>query len=375
MAESFLIRDVFGPNVVRKIADDIKNQYKPFDKKGFLTSILPKLDEQTYGERKESITDALIAYLPKNFEDSVKLLLKITPPPYKGEATSDTLGRFYLSTFTAYVAKMGLDSYDISLNALYEMTKSFTSEWDIRPFLLKYPDKTLGCLKEWVKDKNMHVRRLVSEGSRPNLPWGKKLKFIDENPENTTLPILSLLQDDDAEYVRRSVANHLNDLAKNNADLVVKTLTLWQKNNLTPEKEKMIHHALRTLVKQGHSGALALIGYGNDIDIDINIKSIIPNVKWGEKFEFEFSLKNNKKTAQRLLIDFIIGFQKKEGKINNKVFKLKKIELPPNSEITIRKSHSFKPITTRIYYPGLHILHIQVNGQIMSETSFMLLKP
>ena len=324
MSETFLIRDVFGPEVVNKIANDLKKEYKSFNKKGFLNATLLELSEQTYSERKESITDALIHYLSDNYEDSVNLLLKICPPPYDGEATSDTLGRFYISTFTAFIGRMGLEYYDISLNALYQMTKSFTSEWDIRPFLLKYPKRTLTLLKEWAHDENLHVRRLVSEGSRPNLPWGKKLKFVDEDPENTTLPILALLQDDPSEYVRRSVANHLNDLTRNNGDLIVKHLIQWRKNNSSPEKDKLINHALRTLIKKGHKGALALIGFSDDIDLTIKLEKLTQTVKWGGKLEFEFSLRNNKRTAQKLLIDFIIGFQKKDGKINNKVFKLKK---------------------------------------------------
>jgi len=375
MAENFLIRDFFGPNIVRKIARDLRKEYVSFDEKGFLNDILTNLEQQTYSERKESITQGLIDYLPSNYEESVDILLKVTPPPYDDEATSDAMDRFYVSTFTAYIGKMGLDSYEISVNALYEMTKSFTAEWDIRPFLLKYPERTLALLKEWTKDKNMHIRRLVSEGSRPNLPWGKKLKFIDEDPKGTTLPLLDLLQNDKEEYVRRSVANHLNDLAKNNGDLVVEVLTEWKNNNLTAGKEKMIHHALRTLIKRGHKGALALIGYGDDIDIDIEFLAFTEKVNWAEKFEFEFSLKNRTKSAQKLLVDFVIGFQKKDGKISNKVFKLKKLELEANSKATFRKSFSFKPITTRVYYPGKHIFQLQVNGQIITERPFMLLKP
>ena len=229
MAENFLIRDFLNADIVRKIASNLRKEYKSFNEKGFLEAIIPSLNQQTYSERKASITSVLIHYLPDDYETSVNLLLKVLPPPYSGEMASDDIDRFYVSTFTAYISKLGLEHYDISIKALYEMTKCFTAEWDIRPFLLAYPYKTLSILKDWTKDSNLHVRRLVSEGSRPNLPWGKKLKFIDENPEETSLPILSLLQNDTSEYVRRSVANHLNDLSKNNADLVVNYLENWSK--------------------------------------------------------------------------------------------------------------------------------------------------
>ncbi|MEM9549354.1 MAG: DNA alkylation repair protein [Bacteroidota bacterium] len=374
MGDQFLIRDVFSAQVVEKMAHDIEAVYPQFDKKGFLESLLSGLGDQTYSERKEAITNALIRFLPTDYKKSVQLLLQVTPAPYEGDPTSDMVGRFYVSTFTAYISSQGMEYFEVSTQALYEMTKSFSSEWDIRPFLLEYPKKTLALLKKWAKDKNMHVRRLVSEGSRPNLPWGKKLKFVDQDPKGTTLPLLNLLQDDKAEYVRRSVANHLNDLAKNNADLVVQVLTEWKEKNLTSDKERMINHALRTLIKQGHQGALALIGFGSDFQVDISIQTLTERVKWGGLFEFDFTISNKLPKEQKLLVDYIIGFQKKDGSINNKVFKLKKIVLPANNSMSIQKSFSFKPISTRVYYPGAHHFQVQINGKIVIKREFMLLK-
>ena len=374
MSEPFLIRDVYSKEVVHKIATNLKNAYTEFDQKGFLDFVFEQLDEQTYSERKESLTNALIHYLPNDYEQSIGILLEVTPPPYETEEISDTLGRFYVSCFTNYISKLGLDAYDISVHALYEMTKSFSSEWDIRPFILKYPDRTFALLKTWALDENPHVRRLVSEGSRPNLPWGKKLKLVDQSPLETTLPILELLQNDTTEYVRRSVANHLNDLSKNNAELVVKTLTRWSKQNPTPAKNRMIHHALRSLIKQGHTGALRLIGFSDDFKVDLDIHSFTKQVKWGSKFEFAFSIQNQEQKNQNLLIDFIIGFQKKSGLQSDKVFKLKKIELKGGSKIDLSKDFSFKPISTRVYYPGLHSLAIQINGKIIKRVEFNLLK-
>ena len=374
MSDNFLIRDVFAPEVVKKVAQDIKKVYKPFDVQSFLNTILPGIEEHTYSERKHNITQALISYLPYDFQSAVEILMEVCPPPYSEGFEEGSMDRFYISTFTAYVGLKGLDDYDLSMKALYRFTRSFTSEWDIRPFLLKYPERTFKQLKLWVKDEDQHVRRLVSEGSRPNLPWGKKLKFVDENPEETTLPLLSLLQDDPSEYVRRSVANHINDLSKNNADLVVKHLRQWKKQNASPEKDQMINHALRTLIKEGHPGALALIGYDDDFDLEVEITKFTNEVPFTRKFEFEFSVKNKRKVSKKLLIDFIIGFQKKDGSIKDKVFKLKKTTIAGLDTVVLRKFHSFKPITTRVYHPGRHELKIQINGKIVSKTSFMLLK-
>lgn len=374
MAEPFLIRDFFSPRIVKKIASDIKNVYPSFDEKGFQKSILEHLASQTYSERKESITNALINYLPDDYGTSLDILLEVLPPDYDDEVPLDGIDRFYVSTFTSYVSKKGIDNFDLSIQALYKMTKCFTSEWDIRPFILKYPDKMFSILKEWTKDPNLHVRRLVSEGSRPNLPWGKKLQFINENPEETTLPLLYLLQNDSSEYVRRSVANHLNDLSKNNGNLVVKHLNKWATIKPGPNKDKLINHALRTLIKKGDKGALALIGYDDNFDLFVDLKSFTEKVRWGGKFEFSFRIKNNEKSNRKLLIDFIIGFQKKDGTIKDKVFKLKKVDLNPDEEVIVSKSQSFKAITTRVYYPGKHKLGIQINGKIVLQKAFQLLK-
>jgi 3-methyladenine DNA glycosylase AlkC len=259
------------------------------------------------------------------------------------------------------------------MKALYKITRCFTSEFDIRLFILKYPDKTLALLAKWAKDPNPHVRRLVSEGSRPNLPWGKKLHFVAEDPESTTLPLLTLLQDDPSEYVRRSLANHLNDFANTKADIVVKHLTKWQKKNPTKDKDRMINHALRTLIKNGHKGALALIGYDDDFDLSLDFQNYTKKVPWGGVFEFEFSITNKRATSKNLIVDYIIGFQKKGGKIGDKVFKLKKMEIGGGKSISVVKRQSFKAISTRVYYAGKHTLAVQVNGVIFGRVEFEML--
>lgn len=373
MSESNLIRDFLSPEVVRAIATKIKSKLQNFDQVGFQDDILSILDEQTYSERKENITNALIKYLPQDFEQSVGILLSILPPAYDSDVLDSTVQRFYLVTYTNYISVQGMNHYDISMNALYEITKRFTSEWDIRPFLLQYPKKSFALLAKWVKDDNAHIRRLVSEGSRPNLPWGKKLKFVAENPEGTTLPLLSMLQNDDSEYVRRSIANHLNDIAKYKPDLVVDTLASWKNNKSTPEKDRLINHALRSLIKDGHNGALALIGYDDDFDITLKFTKVTKEVAWGDNLEFEFTITNNRQDNKKLLIDYVIGYQKKSGTIADKVFKLKKVELASSAEIKFSKKQSFKPISTRVYYPGAHKISIQVNGQLITTIDFTLL--
>jgi len=373
MSDSILIRDFINPNIIDELAVSIKTVYVDFDQDGFLFSTLTGLEEQTYSERRNNVTNALIEYLPDNFPEAIAIILAVIPPEYETDVLESTVSRFYIAALTAYISKMGIGHFEISMDALYRITKSFTSEFDIRPFLLKYPEESLELLHKWAYDKNPHVRRLVSEGSRPNLPWGKKLKFVVEDPKNTTVPLLTILQDDPSEYVRKSVANHLNDFSKTSPDLVVKHLAKWQKQNPTKEKQRMISHALRSLVKSGHLGALALLGYDDDFDIDLSFHDYDKEVQWGDKFNFEFTLKNNRPDSKKLMVDYIIGYQKKTGTISDKVFKLKKLELAGNKSFTISKKQSFKAITTRIYYPGEHTLAIQVNGRILGKVSFELM--
>ena len=374
MSETFLIRDFFNAEIATTVANKIKSLYSSFDQEGFLSFIIAPLLEQTYTERKETFTTALIRFLPDDYPTAVDIIIKSLPPEYQSDQLEATSNRFYISAFTGFISKQGLDHFDLSMEALYKMTKCFTAEWDIRPFILLDSIKSFALLTKWSNDNNPHIRRLVSEGSRPNLPWGKKLKFVDEDPSGTTLPLLAKLQNDPVEYVRRSVANHLNDLAKNNADLVVKYLSDWKKQNYTKDKERMINHALRTLIKNGHKGALALIGYDDDFDISLAFTKHDTTVAWGEKYEFEFTIKNNRPFEKPLIIDYILGFQKKDGSVKPKVFKLKKIILKDNETLKIQKSQSFKEISTRTYYPGKHQVSIQVNGKTLGTIEFDLLE-
>lgn len=373
MSDSLLIRDFFNPTIITQLGDEIHSLHSDFDQEGFLIDALTNLESQTYSERKTNLTNALVKHLPDDYEASVKIILEILPPEYETDVLESTTNRFYITALSGYISTCGLDHYDLSMKALYTITRCFTSEFDIRYFLIEHPEKSLSLLEEWTTDPNPHVRRLVSEGSRPNLPWGKKLHFVVSDPENTTIPLLTKLQDDTSEYVRRSVANHLNDFAKTHPDLVVKHLTKWQKRKPTKVKDRMINHALRTLIKNGHKGALALIGYDDDFDLSITFQKHNEEVAWGGIFNFEFTITNNRLTSKSLLIDYIIGFQKKDGKISDKVFKLKKIELAGNKSISIVKKQSFKSISTRVYYPGKHTLAVQVNGVSLGKVEFQLL--
>lgn len=371
MAETFQIREVFNPKAVRDMGGRIKKVYATFDLKGFEDFINPKLPELTYSERLQLIKDGLVVYLPEDFPAAAKIIVDSLYPAYDSDVLEGTNDRFIIATKAAYIAEKGLSHFDISMNAFYEITKRLTAEWGVRPFFIKYPAETLAVFKKWARDKDPHVRRLVSEGSRPYLPWGKKLPQFEKDPKQT-IALLELLKNDASEYVRRSVANHLNDHAKKHGDLVVATLKRWQSEGTNKDKDRMIKHALRTLLKKGHAGALAILGYKKEAKVVVQNFIADKKVKVGEYLNFSFAIQSTGKTKQPLMIDYVIYYQKANGELAPKVFKMTTKTLAGGEALPFKKRQSFKIITTRKFHLGAHKLAVQVNGEALAELAFEL---
>ena len=292
--------------------------------------------------------------------------------PESGDGTGTA--HFIIAPQTAFISRCGQNHVDLSLGALKEMTKRFTAEWDLRFFFEKDPERIRKVLKKWISDPDQHVRRLVSEGTRPYVPWGKKLTLVEKNPE-LTLDLLENLKNDPEEYVRRSVANHLNDLSKKHPGRVVQILERWMKEVEGPDIKRLVKHALRSLIKSGHEGALRLQGFtpGGQVDIRkfvLNKKT----VDFGDSLEFSFELMSTSNQPQSLVVDYILYFKKANGTNSPKVFKLKTLTLGAGETCVIQKKHPLRPITTRVYYPGIHQVAVQVNGAEMATLSFTLNK-
>lgn len=367
---STLVRDVFNPKSIGGLAKGIQQAHGDFNADAFTKEIVDQLGELSYSERIELITGTLEAYLPSDPAISIDILIRALPPemPSSGEAS---FRGFIIVTLTRYVSRNGLEHFDLSMRALYEMTKRFTAEWDIRPFIVKYPEQTLKLLKDWLTDPNMHVRRLVSEGTRTRLPWGMRLKMFIDDPY-PVLDLLEYLKDDPELYVRRSVANNLNDIAKDHPELVVETLTRWQQN-ASEGTQWVIKHATRTLIKDGHNEALALLGFDPNVKAELrDLKLNTDLIHMGDTLEFSATLSLQEKAAKDLVVDYVIYFMKANGKLAPKVFKLKTLKAKPGEPIQLSKRHAIKPITTRKYYAGKHELGILVNGREMARTLFQL---
>jgi 3-methyladenine DNA glycosylase AlkC len=370
LEQNFQVRDIFNENVVNQLAENLARVWQEFDAKGFSNSINSHLKSLTFSERSSLIRDQLWEYLPKEYPRTLEIILKALPPELPNREVTG-FENFIILPQNEYVAKYGLEHYDLSIQALYQMTKRFSAEGAIRPFIQKYPEKTLEILSKWAEDENCHVRRLVSEGTRPRLPWTMQLKQFIENPR-PVLGLLEKLKTDPELMVRRSVANNLNDIAKDHPDLVVKTLSKWKTIN-NEGTQWLIRHAARTLVKKGNKAIFAILGYSPKVDISVSkIRLDNSTVKMGEALNFSFEVKSTAKHTQTLVIDYVIHHVKANGKLTPKEFKLTNKTLEPGQALKISKTHPFRFITTRKYYSGKHVLEIQVNGSSYGKANFEL---
>lgn len=366
------MRDLFfNETGLRTLADRLHRVWPAFEVARFVDTVLPRLPELGLNERNHLIRDTLRAQLPADFPRTASLLVKSLGPECPPEG-SESYSGFYVMSLCAYVAEYGQAHPRESLDALKEMTRRFSAEFAIRPFLDRHTELTLATLRTWARDPHPQVRRLVSEGSRPRLPWGSRLHRFVKNPR-PTLALLELLKEDDVLYVRRSVANHLNDIAKDHPDLVVATLRRWQKSR-HPGTQWLVKHALRTLLKQGHPEALALLGYPTGAKVGLAKLTVSPRrIRTGEAITFSFTLVSRADRPQPLMIDYVLHYRKASGRTSPKVFKLTTRTLPARGRTTVEKRHSFRPIGIRPYYPGGHALEIQVNGRSLGRVAFRLL--
>jgi len=374
MEEGFLFKDVFNPTLVERMGQRIKTVWPEFNETSFRKSIVSKLDHLSLSERSELICQSLYSHLPPEYSNAVNVLLSTFKEATEAKELSGFDG-FYFMPIARYVSTYGLDQKDfnLSMKALIAITKRFTSEDAIRPFIRKYPNETFKYLHQWTEDDNLHVRRLVSEGTRPRLPWSSALKEFQVDP-GPVLELLEKLKEDPELYVRRSVANNLNDIAKDHPGLVLKTLKRWKKIE-NKGTQWIITHASRTLLKQGLPEALELLGYPTDVKIEVeHLKLNKKTCRMGDEIEFSFKIISKAKQEQNLMIDFVVHYMKANGKKASKVFKLSKKKLPANQVLNFSKRLSFKTISTRKYYVGSHEIHIQINGKLYGKVEFELTK-
>lgn len=359
------LKNLLHAGVVIDIADQLGRNADAFDREKFRALAGDGLEALELMQRSLQIRDALVETLPQPFPEAAAILAASLP-----QQDSAGISGWALLPVSQYVAARGLEDFDLSLALLRALTPHFTAEFGIRIFIDRDQDRALATMRSWVGDPNHHVRRLASEGSRPRLPWAMRLPKLVRDP-NPILPILTALIDDPEDYVRRSVANSLNDIAKDHPDMVA-AFVAEHIGDASPQRRQLLRHASRTLLKQGHPAALANFGFAAPAGIDIRLSLDRSEIVLGESLGLRLAVSHRADTSQRVMIDYAVHHRKANGHTSPKVFKWASATLAPGGSIEIEKRHAIRPITTRRYYPGAHRIVILVNGREAAEAKFDL---
>ncbi len=366
------LRDFFGERVVRAIGADLRRAGGGVDAEAFAAECLSGLGDLELTGRAWRITEVMHRHLPANFADAAGVLLASLGPELE---RTDKFGMepFRYLPHVFYVAKHGLDDFETAMTAQYELTKRFSAEFSIRAFITRHPAATMERLRGWAGDANVHVRRLVSEGTRPRLPWAPRLRAFQEDP-SPVLDLLEILKDDPERYVQRSVANNVNDIAKDHPDRAAALCRAWLKD-APPGRRWIVGHALRSLVKSGDSAALSVLGFGAPPRVAVTEVKLSPaTVKLGGVLRFSFAVTSTAARTQRLAVDYTVHFVKANGRTRAKVFKLKTLTLKPKERVQCSGSVSFAPMTTRRSYPGRHRIEALINGVAYPLADFAVRK-
>ena len=355
------LKEIFDRARLQHIAGEMVSISPDFDHERFMALATNNLDALGIMQRLRQTAEALRGALPGDFARSVGLLRELAPRINHGFASI---------MLPEFVALYGRAEFDRSMEALHYFTRFGSAEFAIRHFLADDFDRTLKVMHGWALDGNEHVRRLASEGSRPRLPWSFQMKNLIADP-SPTLPILEALKSDPSLYVRKSVANHLNDVSKDNAELLLERLAGWDMADRNTAW--IVRHALRTLIKKGDPKALALIGTSGRPEVDVASFAVTPaSIALGGRIALKTSIVSTAERQQQLVVDYAVHYVKKAGGTSKKVFKLKEITLPPAGRKELEISQAVRDFTTRKHYPGHHRIELIVNGETVAEGGFEL---
>jgi 3-methyladenine DNA glycosylase AlkC len=356
-------KDIYNPAYVEALADAIQAAYPAFDGEALAEEVFADgWEARELKQRMRRITMVLSSLLPPDYRTALTIL----------RAAAPSLRRYGFENmvFPDYVEIFGLDDWQASIAALEAFTQLISAEYAVRPFIVQDEERMMAQMLLWADHEDPDVRRLASEGCRPRLPWGIRLPSLEADPA-PILPILETLKNDPSESVRRSVANNLNDISKENPEIVLDVARRWHAEGGI-QIEWVVKHGLRTLVKKGHPKALALLGYG-PAAIDVRNLTVEPaSIAQGGEVTFSFDVESMSDEPQELMIDFIVHLVRARGQRTPKLFKLAKRTLQPGEVLCIEKVFSFRPVTTRKYYPGEHAIEPQINGVRYGSTAFQV---
>ncbi|HYG52211.1 MAG TPA: DNA alkylation repair protein [Flavobacteriales bacterium] len=361
------LKYLYNKKFFESLTCSLEKAHKDFDRKTFLKKIHSnEWDEYELKQRMDHVAKVLHMFLPADFKKAVPVILK-TIAELKRSGVRPGFEHIF---FAHYIELYGQDDLDTSLNAIERITQFISCEFAIRPFIIKYPKRAMAQLLAWSKHKNEHVRRLSSEGCRPRLPWAMALPAFKKDP-SLILPILENLKHDPSLFVRKSVANNLNDISRDHPALVIALAKKWKGSS--NEADWIIKHGSRTLLKKADASSLGLFGFSNKVKPTVkNFKLDKSQLRIGDTLSFGFLLTHGEKQAVKLRVEFGIYYMKANGKQNRKLFKVTENTYAPKKEHVFKRNHSFADLTTRKHYAGKHKLAIVVNGQELASTEFML---
>jgi len=364
VAEPFKL--LINAALVQRAAARLALAWPEFDAARFAAQASAGLDALELKARALHVCAALEATLPADFEPAAALLERAMAEP-------EPLQGWILWPVGEFVARRGQGQPERALQVLHRLTQLFTAEFALRPFIVQHPALVFATLEQWTRDPSDQVRRLVSEGSRPRLPWGLQLKALIADPA-PTLPLLRALQDDASETVRRSVANHLNDIAKDHPAVVAD----WLETHLpaaSPQRRALLRHASRTLVKRGDPRVLAAWGLGQAFAGQVSLTLRPKRLVVGDSLDLQVTLSSRSRQPQKLALDYAVHHVKADGRRTPKVFKGWLLELGAGERRELSKRHSMRAVTTRRYHPGGHRVELLANGRVVAAAEFDLRVP
>jgi 3-methyladenine DNA glycosylase AlkC len=359
------LKSMYDGRYIADLAAAVREVHPTFDGEGFVALVFDEgWAARELKARMRHIARALHSFLPGDYHTALGILRRVAPSLHNYGFENIVL--------CDYVEAYGLDDWEVSIPALEQFTRLISAEFAIRPFIVRDQGRTMDIMQEWARSGDSSLRRLASEGCRPRLPWGIALNALKADP-SPILPILEQLKLDASDNVRLSVSNNLNDISKDHPDVVIDVLRRWQAAHDTKEMRRLIRHALRTLLKAGHPAALELLGYPTAPAIAVRDLSVTPHsIPMGGQVRLSFAVVSTGDVPQNLMIDYVVHLVRARGQRTPKVFKLTVRTIQPDQVLHIEKSVSFRPVTTRRYYPGEHAVEIQINGQVYGRVQFDL---
>lgn len=371
MSTEYGLKRHFTGEAARLLGELLRPQLPDLDVEGYAAEVDRRIPGLELKDRVLVLAEGLRDRLPAAYPDAVVVLLAVL-----GDELGEDEGMFTASWFLMPVARFveeyGLDHPDVSLPAIREITRRHTGEYAIRPYVQRHYAATMAAVTTWARDASPHVRRLASEGIRPRLPWARTLQRFVDDPA-PVLEVLEVLRSDPSAYVRKSVANNLNDIARDHPDLVLDTATRWSRESPTPQTEWIVKHALRVLVKKGDQHALALLGTTGGEHIRVHAMRVRPRtLQLGEAVSLQVELQNTDSSRHSVAVDYVVHHVRRNGRSIPKVFKLATVDLGPGERCVLEKVHRVREVTTRAYYPGEHRVDVQVNGLALASDAFEL---